>query len=464
MTQYQTLKALLDRLNNLGVPQCYLVGGCVRDAYLHGGGQLDFEHESIKDFDVECFNVYPEELESKLVTCCGALVDKVGASFGVFKVTYKGFTFDFSFPRRELKSGEGYKGFEVVIDIDMSIPEAASRRDLTINAIYYSTTLGTYIDPFFGMLDLANRMLRPVSDRFAEDPLRVLRAFQFVARFGFRADYRLSKMCLDLLPEKSTLVKERVWVEWEKWCTKSTHPSKGLWFLLGCRWLDTELEDLVGVAQDPTWHPEGSCFIHTCHVVDVMNEMVQSLDKDDKIILMLAALCHDVGKATTTIFEAGKWKAPGHAEAGVEIAARFLLGIGCPTKYIPPILTLVKEHMSHLGAVTPRVCRRLVNRLVEGGTSLQMLSNLVEADASGRPPRPKCMPENMLKLLELAEDLEIDGSVKIPQLLMGRDLIELGVAPGPGMGVILNQVYQKQLDGDFETKEEALTFVKTLIQ
>jgi tRNA nucleotidyltransferase (CCA-adding enzyme) len=464
MTQFDVLCLLLIRLDNQGVRRCYLTGGCVRDAYLHGTPvDPNFDHPSIKDFDVEVFGVTADVLVDAL-KASGAHVDFVGESFGVYKVVFCGHTFDFSLPRRERKSGLGYTGFEVEVDPEMTLDEAASRRDLTINAIYYSVREKSLYDPYNGLGDLFHGRLDAVSDRFKEDPLRVLRVMQFAARFGFHPTVKLIRMCNHLLSEKDALTPERVWGEWEKWCLKSIKPSAGMGFMRCCDWADEIFDRLSDTPQDPDWHPEGNAFVHTMWVVNEAAAIRdrEKLDRDDAIVLMLAALCHDFGKPETTVQRDGRWSAPGHAAAGVGPTLKFLVSIGCPQKYIHPVLTLVAEHMAHLNEATPRSVRRLVNRLVKGGTTLRLLAFVVEADSSGRPPLEKGMPEEMVSLLQVADDNAIDGSVPVPALVTGKDLIALGMAPGPDMGKLLKRLYNEQIDGSFTEKEDGLSIARSL--
>jgi tRNA nucleotidyltransferase (CCA-adding enzyme) len=467
MTYYTMFTALCELLNRLPFyAKCYLVGGCVRDALMTKmGAPWGFESENIKDFDVEVFGVQPDWL----VTClqrAGAQVDLVGASFGVYKVTFEGYTYDFSLPRRERKTGTGYTGFEVEVDPTMTVEEAAERRDLTINAIYYHVATNTVVDPFDGLKHLGWGILLHTSKRFAEDPLRVLRVMQFAARFDFHVSLSTVALAKRLLPEKATLTPERVWGEWEKWCLKSVRPSRMMRFLWLSDWMEAEIVALRNLLQNPDWHPEGTVWRHTEHVIDAAAAIRdrEKLDKDEAVIFMLACLCHDFGKALTTVFEDGKWKSPGHEKVGETPTRSFLAKIGCPLKYIEPVVTLVKEHMAHgAGDINPRMVRRLVNRLVAGETTLRLLSLVVEADASGRPPKPKGMPQAMKTVLEVAEMAQIDGSVKVPALVMGRDLIALGVEPGPNMGRLLKDLYEAQLNGDFSTPEEGIEAAKGLL-
>lgn len=424
----------------------YLVGGCVRDAIMNG---MNFNHPSIKDMDIEIYDVFPNELEEALKSL-NIKFDVVGTSFGVYKIHFEGETFDVAFPRTEEKTGVGYTGFEVKIDPFITPYKATLRRDLTINAIMWDLENEEVVDFHLGERHIRKGLLHPVGKAFGEDPLRVLRVFQFLARFGFSPSSQLIHKCGELLVEKQYLTIERVWIEWEKWCLKSKQPSKGIVFLKDCGWLDGECASLVGIQQSPKYHPEGDVFQHTLHVIDAANaiRIREKLDKDESIILMLAAICHDFGKNGTTKFENGDWTSHGHAEFGVEISASFLEKIGCPLKYRNAVLCLVREHMVHFNNLSVSGVRRLVNRLVDGETTLKMLGYLIEADCSGRPPLEGGMPETMKKIIQIADDLKLDGKKKIAPEITGKDLISLGFQEGKELGDVLKELYQKQLDGE----------------
>lgn len=439
----------------------YLVGGSVRDSLLFGG----FDSPRIKDFDVEVFNVSQVKLLETFFNLKIAY-DHVGQHFGVYKVYVDGETFDFSFPREEKKLGVGYKGFEVDINPFLSLERASIRRDLTVNSIMYDLNENKYIDVFGGMRDLELKLAVPTSEYFKEDPLRVLRAFQFISRFDFSWNEQLVSFCKELLCEKEYLTPERVWVEWEKWATKSLLPSKGLQFLLECGWIEGELFDLIGIQQDPTHHPEGDAFIHTLHVCDAANEIAirENLSDDEKIILNLSALLHDLGKANTTFFneKKQKWVAYGHNATGVPLAENFLKKINCPEKFRRPILTLVEEHMVHLTKdPSKKNLQKLINRLVKGGTNLKMLSMVVEADCNGRPPSPKGISPRFILWLDLSRDLGLTGDKKIEPIVTGDDLISLGFKEGKELGDILKFLYDEQINCRL-TEENKETFFKTL--
>ncbi|HEU5131124.1 MAG TPA: hypothetical protein VFT26_03435, partial [Pyrinomonadaceae bacterium] len=282
-----------------------LVGGCVRDALM--GVQP-------KDWDLEVYNLDPARLR-EILDQFGP-VNIVGEAFTVYKL---GHHLDVSIPRRERKAGRGHKAFVIEGDPAMSIAEATRRRDFTINAILQDPLSGELIDPFDGQRDIDRHILRAVSkDTFAEDSLRVLRAAQFASRFEFDIDPETVELCRSI--DLSDLPAERIWGEMEKLLLRSSRPSVGLDWLrrLGAiEKLFPEIQSLIGVPQDPEWHPEGDVFVHTQLVIDQARGFIEDLSYPRQVTVMLAALAHDFGKPATTEFLEGRWRSRGHEEAGV---------------------------------------------------------------------------------------------------------------------------------------------------
>jgi tRNA nucleotidyltransferase (CCA-adding enzyme) len=266
--------------------RAYLVGGCVRSALMQ---------EPVEDFDVEVFGLPATRLEEIL----GVLgkFNRVGRAFGIYKLG--GWPIDVGLPRRERKTGTGHRAFDINIDPQMSVPEAARRRDFTVNALYFDCLSGTIEDPLGGLADLEARLLRHCSDRFTEDPLRVLRAMQFAARLPAKVAPETVRLCSTLDPEG--LSPERYFAEWEKLLLKGCVPSRGLAFLKEAGWLRffPELEALSGCPQDPRWHPEGDVWTHTLHCMDAFARERLG-DREEDLIVGFAVLCHDMGKPATT--------------------------------------------------------------------------------------------------------------------------------------------------------------------
>ncbi|MGI8542891.1 MAG: CCA tRNA nucleotidyltransferase [Aridibacter sp.] len=436
-----------------------LVGGCVRDEL------MGIEP---KDFDVEVYGVEPEKLKKILETF--GRVDAVGEAFTVYKL---GNEIDVALPRRERKVARGHKGFVVEGDPEMSFEEAAKRRDFTINAIIKDVLTGEIIDCYNGREDIEKRILRVVDkETFAEDSLRVLRAAQFAARFEFDIDAKTVELCKQI--DVTDLPSERIWGEFEKLLLKSQKPSIGLKWLyeLGVvEQIFPELKALVGVPQQVEWHPEGSVDIHTLMVVDEARKLIDDLDYAKKVTVMLGALCHDFGKPATTEMLDGKWRSLGHDTAGIEPTKSFLDTLNIHTldgfNVRKEVVELVIHHLKPGMFYKAEKIGDGAFRRLAGKVELDLLYRVAKADALGRNPEwiPKSKhfkAEAQEWFIEKAENLEIKHEAPEP-ILMGRHLIEFGLKPSKQFKEILDEVFEKQLDGKIKSLEEAKEYAREII-
>lgn len=426
-----------------------VVGGWVRDALLG---------RTSKDVDLEVFGVPGDRLLA-LVSGFGR-VDTVGESFTVYKVG----GIDVSLPRRESKTGRGHTGFTVQGDPSLSIEEAARRRDFTVNAISLDPLTGEILDPFKGQTDLDARRLRVVDPTtFGDDSLRVLRALQFAARFELELTDDSRALCraipLDDLPS------ERIWGEMEKLLLQAERPSIGLALALDLGVVDRlwpEMKALVGCPQEPDWHPEGDVWVHTLMVVDRARQRIDGLARGPAAAMMLGAITHDFGKPATTAVIDGRMRSPGHEEAGVEPATRFLdrLNVHSLDGYDvrQAVLGLVAQHLKpsafHKSAtpVSDGAFRRLAQKI-----DLELLARFAMADCTGRTGTFDCSAIDWF--LERARALGVEHAAPAP-LLMGRHLLELGVKPGPRMGELLAEIYDAQLEGTVTTLDEGIAMAR----
>jgi tRNA nucleotidyltransferase (CCA-adding enzyme) len=431
-----------------------IVGGWVRDRLLG--------HPS-KDIDLEVFGVAAAPLRGILEQF--GRVETIGESFTV----YKSGDIDVALPRRESKVGRGHRGFLVEGDPAMSIDEASRRRDFTINAISWDPLTGDYLDPQRGRADLAARILRVV-DRatFADDSLRVLRAMQFVARFDLAPAPGTLDICraitLDDLPA------ERVWGEFEKLLLLPARPSPGFLFARETgivQRLLPEMQALVGCKQEPAWHPEGDVWAHTLMVIDEARTRIDDLPRWAKIAVMLGAVCHDLGKPSTTAFFDGRIRSHNHEEAGVEPARALLDRLNVHSidgvDVRAQVFGLTAHHLKPgswhkvRDEVGDAAFRRLAQKV-----DLELLARLAEADCVGRHPgRFDCSA--MTWFLDRARSLGVEHDAPKP-LLLGRHLLALGLEPGPRIGEILKQVYERQLDGEIASAEEGIAAAAGIIE
>lgn len=426
-----------------------LVGGCVRDGLLG---------ISAKDVDMEVYGLDADVVEDSLKK--HFRLDTVGRAFGVFIL--KGLDIDIALPRRESRTGPKHTDFKVEGDPTMSQREAAARRDFTINAISFDPLTEEQIDPFNGAADLRERRLRHVSDAFSEDPLRVLRGMQFIARFDLQAAPETVALCRDLTP--ADLPRERLWEEWKKLILKGRQISKGLNFLKDCGWLQyfPELAALEGCAQDPKWHPEGDVWAHTGHCLDAYAAH-RIGDEWDDLVVGLAVLCHDFGKPDTSYTDDdGRIRSPRHDILGVPVAKRFLERLTRQKKIFEQVLPLVEQHMRPLALYRDGAGDGAIRRLAARVQRIDRLVRVAHADKNGRPPlRPDGDPEGRW-LLDKTTELAIRDSAPKP-ILLGRHLIELDVKPGPHFGKILDRAYQAQLNGAFTDEASGRAYLKRVV-
>jgi tRNA nucleotidyltransferase (CCA-adding enzyme) len=454
------LRAMLDAVRRVGRPR--LVGGGVRD-WLLG--------LTPKDFDIEVGGVDFDALQRALARF-GA-TDVIGRSFGVIKVRSRttGAEYDFSLPRRESKTGAGHRGFAVAPDPLLNDAEAAARRDFTLNAIACDPFTGEIIDPHGGRRDLAARVLRHTSDAFSEDPLRVLRAMQFAARFDLTLAPETAALCRSIAHTYPELPLERVWGEWEKWATKSARPSRGLTVLEESGWLQhfPEIAALRGTPQEPEWHPEGDVFTHTQHCLDALVALPEWQGYGRPPLLMFAVLAHDFGKPATTVRSEKdgvmRWRSPGHAAASGPLAETFLRRIGAPLALDSPVRLLVENHHAHDRGNTPftdSAVRRLANRLKPA--TIDELAVVMHADNNGRPPG--VFPETAARIVELlhrAALLEFEKRAPRP-FVLGRHLLALGLPAGPDFKRILEAAFEAQLDGAFKDEASGLVWLRDFLR
>jgi tRNA nucleotidyltransferase (CCA-adding enzyme) len=437
-----------------------LVGGCVRDELMA---------RQPKDWDLEVYGIEPARLREILDRF--GTVNVVGEAFTVYKL---GPHLDISVPRRERKTGRGHRAFFIESDATMSIAEATSRRDFTVNAILQDPLTGEIIDPFDGQKDIGAKVLRVVSPQtFSQDSLRVLRAAQFAARFEFEIVPETVSLCRSI--DVSDLPAERIWGEIEKLLLRAQRPSiglKGLRDLCVVDQLFPELKALIDVPQEPEWHPEGDVWIHTLLTVDRARKLIEDLPYAKRVTVMLAALAHDFGKPATTAFIDGRIRSREHEEGGVAPTETFLDRLNLHTldgyDVRGQVIALVRDHLKpgefykKRAEVGDGAFRRLARKC-----ELDLLYRVAKSDSLGRNadwvPREKWFDAAAQEwFIERARELDVSSQAPEP-ILLGRHLLEMGMQPGPRVGEITKAVYEMQLDGRVRDLTEAKLAAKEIL-
>lgn len=434
-------------IHNVG-GEVYLVGGCVRDIIL---GRVP------DDLDLEVHGITLQELQT-ILSAYGHVIES-GKSFGVLRLEHSGA--EWSLPRTD---SAGRKP-AVAINPQLDIADALERRDVTINAMAIALRTYTLIDPFNGLEDLQKRILRsPNTKKFIEDPLRFYRVMQFIGRFDATVDASLEKVCKSM--NIATIARERIEMEFEKLFLKSVAPSRAL------RWIDhigrlheilPELAATRGVIQSPQWHPEGDVFEHTMQALDAAAQLHYK-DASEKRTMMYAALCHDLGKVTTTTRDAdGRIKSYGHEVVGVPLARSLLKRITENHDLVKTVGILVRHHMMPGSFVKQNASAAAYKRLAHKiyPITLRELSLLAYADRRGRNGDryiPLTGPiEDIDRFVENAQKYGVYEAPEKP-IIQGRDLIGQ-YEVGPLVGKLVRFAYDVQINRDIRNKDRLLRII-----
>ncbi|MEX0849212.1 MAG: HD domain-containing protein [Candidatus Dependentiae bacterium] len=447
--KYPKLTPILNAIDAAG-GTAYFVGGMVRDLLLQ---------RPVKDVDIEIHGLSSKQVEQVLQQF--GVVDLVGKSFGVFKLY--GVDVDWSLPRTDSS------GRKPVVEVDphMSIEQAFARRDLTINALGINAKTGELVDPFNGLQDVQNNILRsPNISFFAQDPLRFFRVMQFIARFEMQPDEELNALCKKM--DISKVSRERIEQEFNKMLLRSKRPS------LGIRWLKDigrlqeilpELYATISVQQKQPYHPEGDVFEHSMQALDAAARIACNTEYE-KLILLYAAMCHDLGKSKVSKIVDGNICSHGHAQVGAPLANKMLKRIACNKTLIDTVVKLVKLHMEPLGFIKSNAKKPAYKRLarkLSPDANIALLAKLFLADKQGRNPKSsmplECEFDEVNTFTQKAEQAHVLSLPELP-LLTGKDFLDV-IKPCPDLGKVVKKAYELQLDGITDKdvlKKETLSF------
>jgi putative nucleotidyltransferase with HDIG domain len=417
----------------------YAVGGRVRDEVR---SRLDGVPRPAKDLDYVATGLSLEDLVSRLSTVGRA--ELVGASFAVVKCTVDGETVDVALPRRERSTGVGHRDFAVEAGPDVSLEEDLSRRDFRMNMLARAVASGELIDPYGGRADIeAGRVdvLKPAA--FEEDPLRLLRAIQFAARFAFSITPATFEAMRRAAPLVATVSAERVRDELIKLVVLAERPSTGFEAMNDAGLLQHVLPELaegVGVEQNEY------------HAYDVFRHNLATCDATPPgdLLLRFSALLHDVGKPRTK-------DGPHfyrHEVVGADMARTLLERLRFPSEAVDRATRLVRHHMYHADPETaPATLRRFINRIGVDNLSAQFALRAADIVGSGLPKRGYENERFELRVWQTLEerpplsvkDLAVGGSDAIAALVRAGRLPQ-GSRGGPEVGELLRTVLEAVLD------------------
>lgn len=416
--------------------ESYYAGGCVRDELL-----------GIAPTDYDIATAAPPEVVQTLFPRTNA----VGAHFGVILVKEGEQHLEVATFRHDGSYSDGRRPEGVTFT---TAEEDAKRRDFTINGLFKNPLTNEILDFVGGRADLSAGLLRAIGDphqRFQEDSLRLLRAIRFAVKTGFKLEHHTWQALQENAARLGQISPERIRDEFSRIIT---HPNRalGLELLLDSGLSDQflpELRDLVGCEQPPQWHPEGDVFTHTKIALDLLPD-------DAPLTLCLAVLLHDIGKPATYEWDEKdqRIRFSGHDAVGAEMAEQILRRLRYSNDVIADVQEMVARHMQFMNVQEMRAAK--VKRFMARPTfPLEMELHRVDcASSNGFTDNYEFLKA---KAIEFADEPIIP-----PPLVTGRDLIALGLSPGPQFKAILEEIQTRQLEGVLSEREQALALLPEL--
>ncbi|WP_411845540.1 CCA tRNA nucleotidyltransferase [Roseibacillus persicicus] len=431
----KTATTVASRLIESGY-EALFAGGCVRDQL------LGIEP---KDYDIAT-SATPEEVEALF-----SKTNAVGAHFGVILVKKKSYHFEVATFRHDGSYHDGRRPESVTFT---NAKEDAQRRDFTINGLFQNPLTGEILDYVGGQEDLSNGVLRAIGNpaqRFQEDALRLLRAVRFAVKTGFTVEPATWQAMKDHAGLLDQISPERIRDEFSRIITDPRR-AEGLQLLLDSGLLERFLPEalpLVGCEQPPQWHPEGDVYTHTKIALDLLPD-------DAPLELCLGVLLHDIGKPPTYTWDEvdQRIRFSGHDAVGAEMAEEILRRLRYSNDTIADVRELVARHMQFMHVQDMRAAK-LKRFMARPTFPLELQLHKVDCESSNG------FTDNFDFLT--AKVVEFANEPIIPKpLVTGKDLIELGLQPGPQFREILEEIQTRQLEGALTTREEALELLPSL--
>ena len=425
-------RSVLNRLRADGF-ESYFAGGYVRDRLL-----------GLHPDEIDIATAAPPDRVEKLFPKTFA----VGRAFGVILVLEGDHKFEIATFRSDGKYQDGRHPDKVTF----STPEEdAKRRDFTINGMFFDPDTDKVIDFVGGKADLQRKVLRAIGDpreRFTEDRLRLLRAVRLAERLGFAIDAATESAIRDMAPAIVQVSGERIRDELAKILVDESR-SRALEKLRATgllRHILPEVDAMEGVPQPPEYHPEGDVWTHTKLALDTL--------KSPTFELALAVLLHDIGKPPTLV-RADRIRFNNHDHVGADMSARIADRLKLSNEQKDLIVWLVQKHLAFLQweLMRPSTLKRLL-----GHDHIADLLKLVRADTLGS----KADDTYVDKLESMRASMKAE-ELKPPPLVTGKDLIDLGYAPGPKFKQTLTEIMDAQLEGTITDREAALGLARKIL-
>ena len=425
-------RAIVQRLQDAGHIALY-AGGCVRDRLMG---------VEPHDYDIAT-DARPEQVQALFRRTVA-----VGAHFGVIVVLDGSFEFQVATFRNDGQYIDGRRPETV----SFSTPEQdAERRDFTVNGLFFDPLAGRLIDHVGGQRDLDARLLRAIgqpADRFREDRLRMMRAVRFATTLGFDIDGATWRAVCENAPHIHEVSAERIREELMK-ILLSPRRVRGFDLLDESgllREILPEIETLKGCEQPPQFHPEGDVFKHTRIMLGLLPAEVTGP-------LVLSVLFHDIGKPGTFSTDPdGRIRFSGHDRLGAEMTEGVMARLRFSRAEIDATVEAVANHMVFKDVQQMRVAK-LKRFLARPHMDDELELHRVDCTSSHG------MLDNYEFLKTKREEFASEPLIP-PPLVTGRDLIALGMKPGPRFSEILEAVESRQLEKTLTTREEALEWVR----
>jgi len=447
---------LLSRVQAYG-GHAFEVGGGVRDAL------LGLEN---KDHDYLITGVSIAQMDAVFA---GDDVNLVGESFGVYKIRLAGQdeVIDVALPRTEHSTGTGRRDFEVQCDPDLSVEDDLARRDFTVNAVARDLETGRFIDPFGGLADLDARLLRFVGvaeDRIREDPLRVLRAYRFMVKLGFRLHPDTERALRSNAHVITSLPVERVWQELWTMLNYPHASREALQAALDAMLAGGALQEMIPEYQAVTGYDQHTPYHHLTLERHMTGACAAGQAIGASGVTKLALLLHDLGKpATRSISEDGRAHYYGHELVGVDLARTVLDRLKAPAEVNAEVQTLIRHHMrlSPSHPVSDRTLRRYMNdHRTLWREGLKHRAADLEAHAGDMHPGAPD-PADWLADLITRGEAQPEDTATLTQAglkLTGEAIMQVtGLAPGRQVGQVKCALVQEVIEGAVENTEGALS-------